>query len=452
MIALRGPGSLQGRLLLLVLGLVTSVWIATAVMTWIDVREELDALLDGHLAQAAALLVVQQGHELESEELEVDEPSLRRYSPKVAFQVFHEGRLALRSSNAPEAPMIALDGHFQSGFMTVRIDGIAWRVFAAFGAERDAQVYVAERIDSRAAILWAALRSGLWPTLAALPLLALGVWWAVRHGIKPLRRLRQVLRERQAQALDPLVLEDAPQEMKPLVDALNDLFGRIVALMEAERRFTADAAHELRTPIAAIRAQAQVALGEHDDALRRHALQATLIGCDRANRLVGQMLTLSRIETGAAVALMALDLVALVRQVVAELGHRAILKQQSIGVDATGSCVVQGDATLLGVLVRNLVDNAIRYSPEEAVVNVTVDRQAGGVRLTVEDSGPGMNPADRAQIGQRFFRVLGSGEEGSGLGWSIVQRIAAVHHARIRVADGQSLGGLRVEVEWPAQD
>ena len=157
-----------------------------------------------------------------------------------------------------------------------------------------------------------------------------------------------------------------------MVDALNGLFGRIGALMESERRFTADAAHELRTPIAAIRAQAQVALAEPDDALRRHALQATLQGCDRATRLVEQLLTLSRLESADAPALAVLDLSALVRGVVGELAPKALDKQQRIELDAAPDCRVQGEATLLAVLVRNLVDNAIRYSPTGARVQVAV--------------------------------------------------------------------------------
>lgn len=448
---IRLPRSLQGRLQVLVLGLVAAVWVATAAMTWIDVRHELDELLDSHLAQAAALLVVQQAREIEDEDHRIDAPSLHRYAPKVAFQVFQDGRLALRSANAPASPMIGSGEHFKTGFKTVQIDGTAWRVFAAHGGDRNVQVLVGEQVDSRASILWAVLRSMLWPMLVALPLLALASWWAVYRGVAPLRRLERTLAERQPQALDAVVVEGAPSEMAPMLGALNGLFERIAELMESERRFTADAAHELRTPISAIRAQAQVALGEADIALRRHALEATLEGCDRAARLVEQLLTLSRIEAGAEAPLAALDLGALVRRVVAEVAPQAIQKQQTIEVDAPEPCHVRGDATLLSVLVRNLVDNAIRYSPPKAFVKIALARQQGRVRLQVEDSGPGMTEQDIERIGERFFRVIGSGEVGSGLGWSIVRRIAAVHQAAVRVGRSDILGGLAVEIDWPAQ-
>ena len=443
---IKPSGSLQGRLLALVLAVVVGVWLATATMTWFDARHELDELLDSHLAQAAALLVVQQAREIEDDGPGIDTPTLHRYAPKVAFQVFHEGRLVLRSANAPVTPMVESGKDIKTGFATVQIEGIAWRVFAAYGAERDVQVYVGEQASSRASILWAVLRSTLWPMVVALPLLALAVWWAVYRGVAPMRRLGRALAERQPQALHPLALDGTTSEMAPMVNALNGLFERIGTLLESERRFTADAAHELRTPIAAIRAQAQVALGEADDARRTHALKNTLEGCDRATRLVEQLLTLSRLEAVTAPAMAAVDLSALTQRVVAELAPKALAKNQTLEFEAAEPCSVPGNETLLTVLVRNLVDNAVRYSPASAQVKVSVRQQAGRVVLSVEDSGPGLAEADRNRLGERFFRVPGSSESGSGLGWSIVRRIAAVHRLDLQVETSAELGGLAIRV------
>jgi two-component system sensor histidine kinase QseC len=286
--------------------------------------------------------------------------------------------------------------------------------------------------------------------LVALPLLALASWAAVYSGVSPLRKLGRTLAARQPQALQTVTLEGAPSEMVPVLDALNGLFERIGLMMESERRFTADAAHELRTPIAAIRAQAQVALAETEDAQRRHALQATLQGCDRATHLVEQLMTLSRLEAGATPVLAPLDLAGLVRQVVSEAAPQAIARQQTIGVDAAERCPVRGDAVLLGVLVRNVVDNAMRYSPARASVRVSVARARDSVLLKIEDSGPGMKGEDAQRLGERFFRVLGTGEGGSGLGWSIVRRIAAAHQAAAQVGPSRELGGLAVEIAFPA--
>jgi len=439
--------SLQARLLALVLGLATVVWLGAALMTWRDARHELDELLDGHLTQAAALLVVQQTGELEEEE-HVDAPSIHKYAPRVAFQVFHEGRLVLHSAQAGVKPMAQLG----NGFATVRLeDGTEWRVFAARGAQRDVQIYVGEQTASRRAILRAVLRSVLWPLVIALPLLALAGWWAVRRGLAPLRQLSQVLERRGPEALQPVTLTDLPVEMQPLVRALNALLERIAGLLEAERRFTADAAHELRTPIAAIRAQAQVALGAGEDAAgRRHALQATLAGCDRATHLVEQLLTLARLEAAPALSALPLDLSELARRVLAELAPTALARRQHLELEAASPCRVAAPEPLLAVLLRNLVDNAMRYSPDGATVRVRLSQQEAAAVLTVEDNGPGLTTADMQRLGERFYRPPGQSQAGSGLGWSIVRRIAQVSGAQIELGRAPQLGGLAVTVRWPA--
>lgn len=440
------PYSLQRRLLSLVLGLVASVWLATAVLTWFDARHELDELLDGHLAQAAAILVVQQADEMDEEHHNVDAPSLHRYAPKVAFQVFYAGRLVTRSANAPLTPLTGLSTSFKPGFDTVQVAGAEWRVFSAFGAEPDIQVYVGEELASRSSILWAVLRGTLLPMALGLPLLAVALWWAIHRSVAPMRELGMALARRRPDALEPLAVGGTPTEIAPMVESLNNLLERIAMLLESERRFTADASHELRTPIAAIRTQAQVALGETDDGLRRQALHHTLEGCDRAIRLVDQLLTLSRLEASAAPALQSLDLCALVRQVVADQAPHAIAKGQNLELDAVQPCLLSGNATLLTVLVRNLVDNAVRYSPSAASIRVSVHRQDQQTVLRVEDSGPGLSTPDLQRLGERFFRVTGNEEIGSGLGWSIVKRIAAVHQMRMLVERSADLGGLAVTV------
>jgi two-component system sensor histidine kinase QseC len=440
--------SLQARLVALVLGLVTVVWLVAAVMIWVDARHELDELLDGHLAQAAALLVVQQAAQDDDHELD-EVPSLHKYAPRVAFQVFHEGRLVKHSANTGATPM-ADTNH---GFATVRLqDGSEWRVFATQGVNRDVQVFVGERMGSRGAILRAVLRGVLLPLAFALPLLALAGWWAVRRGLLPLRHLSEALGQRRPEALEPVMLDDLPAEMQPLVMALNSLFGRIERMLESERRFTADAAHELRTPIAAIRAQAQVALGAGaDEVQRRHALQATLAGCDRATRLVEQLLTLARLEAAPVADASQVELGELVRSVAAELAPAALARHQVLELEVATPCHVTGSVVLLGVLIRNLIDNALRYTPDGAQVRVAVQSDAGQTVLSVQDSGSGMAEPEMARLGERFYRLPGHEQPGSGLGWSIVKRIATVTDAQVRVGRSPALGGLAVEVRWPQQ-
>lgn len=446
--------SLQARLLALLLLMVTLVWVAAAVLTWIDASDELDELLDGHLAQSAALLIVQQtGHggdkssdTPDGDHVE-DAPSLHKYAPRVAFQVFHEGKLTMRSANAIEAPMSSKT----KGFATVKLnDQTEWRVFAAQGNEGDVQVFVGEQIDSRNAILWAVLKAVLMPLMYALPLLAVVGWLAVRNGLAPLRHLSEVLAHRQPQALEPVVLKDLPAEMDPVVQSLNALFERIQTMLASERRFTADAAHELRTPIAAIRTQAQVALGAGtDDAQRNRALNFTLAGCDRATHLVEQLLTLSRLESSSAAAPGGLvDLSAVAQRVAADLALTALGREQDLELDAPAHALIAADEMLTSVLVRNLLDNALRYSPNAARVYLSVTRDDQHVSLKVEDSGPGMSDTDMARLGERFYRVLGTEQTGSGLGWSIVRRIAGVYAAQVDVRRSARLGGLCVTVRW----
>lgn len=444
--------SLQARLLAPLLGLVTVIWLGAAIMTLVDARDELGDLLDGHLAQAAALLVVQQARAADDDDDGIaDAPSLHKYAPQVAFQVFHEGRLVMRSANAGLIPMSTKD----HGFTTVRLgQGDQWRVFSTRGIESDVQVYVGEQTASRNAILWAILHSVLLPLLFALPLLALGGWWAVRQGLAPLRQLSHALRQRRPQALEPVVLAAMPSEMRPMVESLNSLFERIESMVASERRFTADAAHELRTPIAGIRAQAQVALGAGaDEAQRQHALQATLAGCDRATRLVEQLLTLARLEAApaaSAAAAASVDLSAVARRISADLAPTALARHQTLELEAIAPHAVAGDDLLIGVLVRNLIDNAMRYSPDGARIWIQVATESGQPTLRVEDSGPGMTEPEMARLGERFYRVLGHEQPGSGLGWSIVKRIGNLFGAQVQVSHSDRLGGLAVSVRWPA--
>jgi two-component system sensor histidine kinase QseC len=247
-------------------------------------------------------------------------------------------------------------------------------------------------------------------------------------------------------------LKDAPIEIRPLVVALNGLFERIEQLLESERRFTADAAHELRTPIAAIRAQAQAALTVQDGALRRRALQSTLAGCDRATRVIEQLLTLARLEASVALEGKRCDLTALVREEMAELAGLERADQHDLQLDAPDQAWVLTQPGLMSILVRNLTDNALRYSPAGSVVRVLIEAVGTEkVQLVVEDSGPGMTAEQRQRLGERFFRVTGNQASGSGLGWSIVRRISTAVDAQVSVDASADLGGLKVSVLLTAQ-
>jgi two-component system sensor histidine kinase QseC len=439
--------SLQQRLLTRTLGAVLVVWMGTAAFVGYEAQHEVDELLDAHLAQSAALLVVQQNATPDDDEPLLDAPTLHKYAHRVAYQVFDEDRLVMHSPNVAHTPMAQ---HTQ-GFETLTLaDGKSWRIFAAPGRTRDVQIYVAERVDSRDEIWRAVLKGFLPPLFIALPLLLIGLWWNVRSGLQPLQRLRQALLKRDTQMLAPVSLPETPQEVQPMLDALNDLLQRLALRMETERRFTADAAHELRTPIAAIRAQAQVALSSTtDDQVRKQALQDTLVGCDRASRVVEQLLTLARVEGPQDVASEPFRLDQLAQQVMADLTPDALRRGQTLELLAPEPLQVNGQSTLWQILLRNLIDNALRYSPDGAVVRINAQRlDANHVQVTVQDSGAGISNADMARLGERFFRVLGNQATGSGLGWSIVRHIASLQQVDVQVGKSADLGGLQVTLRY----
>jgi len=448
--------SLVRRLLVMTLAFVVAVWAMTVAAVWYETRHDLGKLLDAHLAQMADLLAASDLNDAAWDAQPARTPTLVRHNPSnVAFQIWHQGRLMVRSDDAPDAPL-ASEGAAVLSECT--IDGKIWRVLTAVrwrGQGKDV-IYVAESVSARRNVLLAALRGMLLPLLLALPLLAIGIWWSVLRATGPLRALSRTVAARQPQALDALPEDSAPPEVRPLVRALNGLFARVAEQLASERRLTADAAHELRTPIAAIRMQAQVAQGATSDHERQVALATTITGCDRAAHLVAQLLQLARLEAEAegapapASAPARCDLAAVASDVVRDLTPVAQARGQRIAWQPPAQpAPVAVSAPLAAVLLRNLLDNALRYSPEGAEVRVEVEPQTAP-RLTVQDSGPGMEPAALARLGERFFRVLGSGQSGSGLGWSIVRRIARLHQLQVTVDRSPALGGLRVQVAWPA--
>jgi len=435
--------SLSRRLLLLSLAAVAVVWAAAAVFAVARVRHEAGELLDAHLVQAAAMLHARIGEDVDESELE-HAPELHRYARGLAFQVWEEGRkLRLHSANAPDTRLSPQD----QGFSDVESGGRSWRVFSSVDRKGHLLVQVAEERRARDRITSGVAGALLLPMVVGLPVLGLLIVLALRSGLKPLVALGREVAARDPDNLQPL---DAagPREVAPLVASLNGLFVRLGRSIEHERRFNADAAHELRTPLAAIRAQAEVALGAAGDPERANALRQVLAGCDRAARLVDQMLTLARldpqrtIEGGAR-----FDLAATARDAVAAIAPAALARGVEVGLDAVPARVV-GDPALVAILLRNLLDNAIRHSPAGASVDVRVQDADGGAEVVVADQGPGVPQEERERLGERFHTVPGSGEPGSGLGLSIVRRIAELHRAELRFGEPASGRGLEVRVRF----
>lgn len=441
---LRQP-SLKRHILALALSAITLVWLAAAAFTYVDARRELNEILDAHLAQASTLLVAQASHELEEIDTEHG-PLPHKYSLQVAFQVWQDGsQLRLRSANAPAEPLTLQE----SGFSDVAVDGQHWRVFSTWDNAHSMLIHVAEKIEVRDELARGIAANLLRPLWIALPLLAMLLWIAVRGGLRPLTRLTREVEQRAPDNLAPLDTTARPSEVTPLIERLNQLFTRIGITLENERRFTADAAHELRTPVAAIKAQAQVARGASSDDERNHALQSAIAGCDRATHLIGQLLTLARLESVTADALEPCDPHKLAASVLAEIAPAALDNGVHLELIDGEEAITNGLPALLKVMLRNLIDNAVRHTASGTTVRVEVSTLQGRPCISVCDDGPGLSAEELEKISQRFYRPLGTIASGSGLGLSIVRRIAELHDAQLTFSSGETKSGLKVTISFP---
>lgn len=437
--------SLKRRVVLLCSVALSVIWIGTLALSYRDARREVLQLFDAHLAQAASLLAAQSGVELD--EIDTDHaPDLHKYARSVSFQIWHEGkRLGLHSANAPAEAL----GTREEGFSDRDIAGVQWRVFTSWDQAHENLIYVGERAATRDHLLREMIEHLLKPMLFALPLLALLLWLAVRMGLRPLERVTGEIARRHPQRLDAVDATGAPSEVRPLIGQLNQLLSRIAKSLDNTRRFTADAAHELRTPLAAIRGQAQVALAskEHDEQAR--ALQQVLRGCDLATHLIEQLLTLARLDASSQPAREPVDLHALTAEVLAEVAASAVNTDVEVALEEGDAIQISVQPGLIRILLRNLLDNAIRYSPPGSEVCVAIHLDGTNAVVDVLDSGPGI-PADQlARIFDRFYRVLGSAQSGSGLGLSIAQRIAEIHGGSIHIQARENGVGLRVRTTLP---
>jgi two-component system sensor histidine kinase QseC len=425
-----------------------SAWLVAAWFTHAESRKEIDCLFDAQLAQSAQVLLGTTRHELhERMESGDDEiPNSHEYEQKLAFQIWDKSDLLVKSITAPAKVMASNN----EGYSDIIIKGEPWRVITRWDIRHEFMIQVAEPKSARESLARHITLKLLIPTFIALPTIALLIWFGVGAGLKPLQQLRQEVKQRTASRLEPVAMEGVPVEVAPLTQALNDLFYRLQQAFEGERRFTADAAHELRTPLAALKIQAQVALRSIDDSERQVALKNVLRGVDRSTRLVEQLLTLARVDPETiATNYKKVDLQSLATAVILDLEPLAQLKQIKLTLNEGMSLSVLGDDALLTLMLRNLLDNAIRYTPIGGRVAVSL-RNIESVAIEVIDSGPGIPIAEREKVLERFYRISGNGEEGSGLGLSIVRRIAELHGARLILSDNEVCMGLLVSIIWPS--
>lgn len=438
---MRFGGSLRMRLLTGTLAVVAVFWMALSLVAWNEALNETARLLDAHLAQTGTLLAALAGHE--TREMEAHLPDPPDGSP-VAFQIWESGsHLVMRSARAPDKRLSPVERGFS--------DQGDWRVYSLWDDEDHNLVQVAELQVSRVEMSRKLAVHLLIPIAVALPLLGIALVLLVRSALAPLSSLADSIGSRSPEFLDQIPVDDAPSEMLPILDQLNSLLSRVGTSLSQERRFTADAAHELRTPLAAMRTHAQVARASRTDGERDTALANLIAATDRGAHLIQQLLTLARLDAASlAEHFCSCDLHALAADLLAQGMAAAVDKSIDVELAEGPPVHIVSEPTLLSVLLRNLVDNAVRYTPPGGAVKVITESSGGGATLEVIDNGPGIAPEDRARVLDRFFRLAGNHETGSGLGLAIVARICEILGARLELTDTPDRIGLRVRVSFPA--
>jgi two-component system OmpR family sensor kinase/two-component system sensor histidine kinase QseC len=430
--------SIRVRLLLSLLAMLALAALVMGIVTYRNVLEQTEALFDYQLRQMA-LSLRDQGEIASSQADALADEQL-----DFVVQIWTvDGRSIYASRRHTSLPERAL-----LGLADINVNGQVWRTYGV--ATHDRVIQVAQPLQSRRQLAANAALRSVEPLLYIAPLLALAIWWLAAQTLKPLRRVAAGVRERDAQSLQPLPTDGLPEEVAPLVQALNALLQRLDGSLATQRALVSDAAHELRSPLTALKLQMQLLQRAADDASRDAAIGALAAGIDRAVRIVEQLLQLARSEAGAApVPFEPLDLAAVARDAVAATVPYAHARGSTLELIADSPVTMRGDAAALAVLVRNLADNAVRYAPPGARVEVRVSVDDGAPLLQVDDSGPGVPAEDRERVFGRFYRRGASDEPGTGLGLAIVQGIAQRHGARVTLGDS-ALGGLRVQVTFPA--
>ena len=439
--------SIRNRILVWVFLLFLIIWAGISYATFYQSSHEVEELFDAELAQAAGVLM-QISTTLDSKHSKL-EPKLQkdvyghRYEKKIAFQIFENNKLLLYSANAPTTIMSK-----ENGLSDQTINGELWRVFRLHDEEHNHEIITAERYDVRDEIVLQITRDSLYPLTLMIPILLLIIWIGIDRGLAPIRKLAKQIENRSPDNLEPISVNfNVPNEVKPLFSALNNLFAKLKNAFERERRFTSDAAHELQTPLASIKTQAQVALRSKNSDEQRHALEKTVEGIDRATHMVQQLLALARLEP-----LSTLDeksklaLYAQTQTLMGELDAESHRKNIELSLKGEETILIEGNPSAIEILIRNILSNAIRYTPENGKVSVEIKEEPDHVLLSITDTGPGIPGEDLKRVFERFYRGQNNQHIiGSGLGLSIAQRIAELHNATINFTNNPD-SGLRVEI------
>jgi signal transduction histidine kinase len=444
--------SLRGRLFGTLLSIFVCAWVVFGIYVYIQFAQARSGLMDLHLDEQANLVLLSMpsgiGHLSADSNL-----SLKSGVPaplgkmERSTQVWNKARhkIVMRSADAFSMP---LKPDFTDGFGTVRLAGEEWRVYAISDARNEVQVQVGRRTSELIGELRAWLYYSLGASVLALSVVGAALWLVLRWSLKPVETIQSVITRRDALDLTPVPDGDLPREVRPLVNSFNRLLGRVEQTLHAERRFLTEAAHELRTPLAVLLTHAQVAHRARTLEEARPTLDQLVRGAERSARLSQQLLDSARLD-GQENEQSLVELADIVAVVTRDFEMMAAQKRQSITLD-TEPGIIRGNVDELGILVRNLIDNALRYAGHGCHVAVRCMREANLMRFEILDDGPGVAETDRDRIFDRFYRGASNGERGSGLGLALVARIAQSHDAKIITGSGLDDRGFGIAVRFPA--
>ncbi len=434
--------SLRWRIVALVSVLVLLLGLVIGALALVGSWHEIEEVYDAQLIHAAKVLRQLTAHELAEHEngavdLIPDTPDLGyKYEQNIAFRIWRDGEPVTRSTNA-----IAFgDLHAPPGLSDQSINGDKWRFFVYVDTNSAITVETAEKYAIRYELVGYLLLGLLIPASAFVPAVLLAVWFGTSRGLRPLANLSGNVDRRDINDLSSIEAEHVPREIDSLVRALNRLFKRLDEALVRERDFTDNAAHELRTPLAAIKTQAQALRARIGDAPQcRESLANLAASIDRATNLVDKLLAFSRLQKEA-LRREPVSLAPLLAIIVEEARSNAAARGQSLILDAETDVVVEGDIDALAMMVRNLVDNAIKYTPDAGTIRVTLRSDGTGRSIEVRDNGPGISDENKERVLERFYRVAGADNPGSGLGLAIARWIAECHRATLSLSDAKPSG------------
>jgi len=441
--------SLKGRLFLILVTATGLIWLTATCWIYVGTTREVESVLDARLQEAARMvlsLASANGVGTIAKHGDAGQaPEMLNYERQLSCQIWSlDGRLVARSSGAPNERF----SDNSAGFSDRRINGETWRVFTTEDAGKGVRVLVGDRVGLRDHFVAEIMKGVLAPLALTVPLLGFLIWASLNRGLRPLRGLADELSRRNADDMSPVETGTMPDEIRPVIGSLNALFTRVEDALRHERAITAFAAHELRTPLAGLRTQAQVAIAARDEATRSTALRQILVGVDRTTRLVRQLLAIAKLDSAPeTMPANQVSIGGVIQEVIDALPSpdRAV----SVTVDsALTNTMVTANREFLLLAVRNLHENAARHMPQPGAIRWSMAKESDSLAVYVDDEGPGIPEDEIPLVTKRFYRGRNKSPLGSGLGLSIADLALRASGARLVLRNRSDTTGLRAQIVW----